>query len=1162
MTLLRSLCALVAIVFPALTAEAHMTAPVRFVHESNITQVMLLRGGVTTSAVNPYGNNACGVSTIPFCIMPDGWSKITATPRASGVCSNSGSNSDGSCVVPVDRNPAASFVASTATNQLTILSGAPPTAGQTLVMAGVTAGTTIGVTCGASCFTLSTTPGTIGSIAAYSIAGNDTTCAAQQAGAVLTTEDLPSLVAATPCATLAVGQTKLRNLKSDWLVAKKGGAKITADISGNTLNVSAVASGSLALGHVFTEGPAKSRAITAGSGSTWTINGPAMGTVASQAMETAVDYGLLNGTNGNLVNKNGPPITGPAGPLLITAYGSGNRPLMMRTSKANDGILKLQGSGGNNLGILGLRLYDSINDPISPYWVGATIVGDTGTTNGCATNTEICNITGGVPSRVVGGSVYFAWGTGVSNVAVTAVTGTSITLNTTIPSAARGVGVIYQLEDRSGAAVVQGFNSAAASDFLLIEDVRADHGQFVLQQTLTTAQTPNILFRRNMIDYAWSFANGACIYNGSSYISGVQFVVEENVCNYGGINPFRWSGYSSPFNHGFYQHDPSTGIDDKANIVANGAATGIQYREASIFYNNLLISNPVGVSINVKDHNFVGTYNIVTNGTDGNLGYRTAICAAPPCNSGTTISFEGIAVSGAGQFDIRNLTNPGSVYGRIDMTSGILSATSATLGASYIGPTVGLSAGVRGDGVKSGDVLEFVTTQNKGAFIGRNGTLLSAGPANTTDGEYLGPTTVDIDTTADTITETGGVTKVRVGDAPFTIDVAAAGLPPEISIGQTICTDSQSSVYKVYFPTAGVCVPGTTTINFTGANKTGVTRSGERKFLFNVGLPTVQPVTWAGVPAWVTPGMPVTASGSSAFSCGRATPFWTGQTTTVDYIPPASGGQISYLYLTDPITNILSGKDNGQISFNFGGVGQASAATSAFGPNNVFTLANNTIGAPSGINAITGGACTWGANAANNYIYGWSDISTADNFVDNTTTNPVTPPGGTAYSATNFINAASQVLATTSNTKYLEANIQAVDADLRGTTCMVTTAAPVAPATGSVVSIAGACVPPIAGDMAFDASGSHPLPWATGIPPGQTIGSTFYVDKALTTIGTPFAMKFGSDARYLSLALSQSKETGWNLLYGANYANNKIRTNIKCGDTTEHGPSTPACPAQ
>jgi hypothetical protein len=79
------------------------------------------------------------------------------------------------------------------------------------------------------------------------------------------------------------------------------GAKITGSISGNTLTVSAVASGSVAINQTIasdesiTSGRVRpGTKITAGSGTTWTVDGAAQ-TVASGAMNLMG----MTGTGGN-----------------------------------------------------------------------------------------------------------------------------------------------------------------------------------------------------------------------------------------------------------------------------------------------------------------------------------------------------------------------------------------------------------------------------------------------------------------------------------------------------------------------------------------------------------------------------------------------------------------------------------------------------------------------------------------------------------------------------------------------------------------------------------------------------------------------------------------------------------------------------------------------
>jgi hypothetical protein len=1019
------------------------------------------------------GVNACGPSnTNNWCFMANGWTKVTAKTRTTGTCSNSSGTSDGTCIVAVDRNVAASFTASTATNQLTILSGTPPTAGQTLVMTGVAAGTTIS---GASSpFTLSTSPGTIGSTAAYSIAGNDTTCASQIATTNYTTEDLSSFSPTAPCATLATAQGKTRLVSADWVVMKLGGA----------------------------------------------------------------DYGALNGTNGNLANKSG---TSTVYPWVFTTYGTGAKAQMVRTDRTVDGLIKLQGIAGNNtVWLLGdVKLYDAVTDPNSVYYSGGAVVGDTGTGNGCATNTEICNIVS-IPSKIAAGSIQAVYGTGVEGGIITSVGASNIVFSgTTVPSAARGVGVTYQINDRSAGQA--GFSSNVAADLLIVEGGEFYYSNITQAVSNTISSTPNIFVRRNTISYSATLANGACIFTDVNYLDGTNFLFEENVCNWGGFYPFRWAQGKRTGTHGLYLHNPSTGQNLTRNIIANSSSTGVQFRDAMTSYNNIMANNAVNVSTNVTVHNFSSSYDVYTNAVPGNFGYRTAICAGT-CTSGTTLSMEGILVSPSADCNpctIKNLSNPGSIVGAINVSSGILTATSATL----TGTGAGLFAGKRGDGVKTGDTLQFMTTASQGVYVARNQQFISAGPAGGTLSQYLGPTTVSVTAASPAVvTETGGATFIRVPDEPF--QFSAGTLPTGLSLATDYCSASTitTNSYEIYLPTAGVCSGGAS-INTTGSNQTGITRTGTRKWLFTVQAPpsAALPVPYTGVQSWVTPGMAIT-TGGIAGQCGGSAPTWTGSTSTVSSITASAGIARGAMISADPSLVSISGKDNVQESFNFGGVSEPNAPTIRVGPNNIFTNVVNTTGAtgnPGTFFAITASPCAWGINAAGNWIHNWNPTNITYNTYDISGGNATSVTNSAAYLASNSFSSYS--LNDIDYTTRLETLLEAYDAEIvRGTTFTGT----IAPngSGGSIVTITGG-TPPVAGDTLFDASGSNPLGWYVQIPPAQTIGSTFFIDQVFTK-GTPFAMRSGSVDHFMACALNQSKRTGWNYTCGANAANNYIRAKM------------------
>lgn len=932
-------------------------------------------------------------------------------------------------------------------------------------------------------------------IIAVSNAGNDTTCALEKASAkgITSSEDLstfsPTLPCLTPLKARQVSVAAARSGKADWMVLKKSNS--------------------------------------------WDggMNGASGGNVQGTGGES----------NSNL--------------MLITAYGVGARPILRKVVFSTDGLILFNSAAGNYSAVTGLKLYDAVSDPTNAtYFNGYTVTGDT-----TASNAVISNVSPAVNADVIANpSRYSIMGTGLPSTGATIVpiasaTSTTITLSGKLAGLS-STGATFQI---SGTNAQAGIGWGAALNTAIVEDMDLTWSNLSIPYNgVSTTTGLNIRIRRNMISHSWNRQFGGTTYfsAGNPGTPSQTILLEENVQNWGGFYPDLWGGAYFAQTHCMYLHDPSY-FTLKKNVTSDCSNTGAQNRDAGTSYNNLWMRSPTLQYANTGRGNTSVSYDVYDSASEYTIGNRTAkatsLCTVSPPTApcATSIKFEGITaylgLSGAGMnnTNLVNLDNPGSVVGRT-LYSNVTAYDTITLSTDGSGTSPGIYAGIRGDGVRSGDRLRSVVNSGIALEHARGGFYFSPGVATGT--VYAGPTTVSVSNgTPILVTEATGAAATRPIDEPFKF--ISGTLPTPLTTTDTYCTVAQGSAYNIYPATAGPTINGATsytcpgvsgnTIDATGGSTApSIPRTGSRKWLFNN---ATNPYTTA-VPTWLAQGM-------SILSPNVPTLF----TGTNSWVASVAADRQSFLTTDSSVTGVATGS----AYMMFDAPNTTNTPTVRLGPNNIFTrcLQRGSGGFQA---AIILDNFDFAVDASSNYIYNCNGTS-ANNLLNNAaqgwTGNGLTPAN---FTSSNTISSASQVLNAANSTTYPNANVPAYDASVGGRTVTGTFAAN--GFGGSIFTVATGNGVIVQDDFPFDNSGSNPIDqYSKFIYKLSSSPETWLVENNTQTIGTPFSIKLGSHEHFMANALNQSKDAGWNTTYTANAANNFIRNAIGCTAA-----STPACPAQ
>lgn len=1046
-------------------------------------------------------DNACG--SVPagqaWCINTAGWTVITPE-TGTGTCLNSGSNYTGTCVAAADDTIASTFNAtisgSTGTAAtLNIAGGASPAVGQTVFTGTAETGITkIGtITAGTNpTFTIAYTGADNPSVVSYnSSAGNDATCASVTAASlsIVSTETLSSVVHPSPCFTTGQAvNNKARTNSSDWIILKKNGD--------------------------------------------W---GGGIGTITTPA-----------GT----ISKSGKSVNHP---LLITGYGTGSRPtlrhgpfsLMGNTNATN--CIGHNGSSGQYIAYIGLRCYDDHLDPNSVNYYGATVTGDVGVAN-CGSATIVCNITPSVPS-FVDTSHYRISGAGFSTVgnAITAFTGTTVT--TSVANSLAATGVKFQIiTSDAGFYISQG----GPTNFVILEDVKADYTTlFSFQENYAaggfdTTMPFQVRLRRNMNPQVGS--NGSNIFTGTNYSSqsNPYMLIEENATGYGGWTPSLWSRPMDVTTHGYYLHDPSVCGNVKSNIIAYQSAD-TQNRPGFSFTNNLFLGGSTNLfsatsqptSSNCGGVNSVESYDVMTLSGDLISGTRTA--TAINAGASPTLTFDGSNM-GTGMHVV-DINNPGAIPNSASLSTA--TATGGTLSVNVV-------AGVRGNGVQTGDTILFLSSQGRGTDLAQGGIYLSSGPAaagscsGTTTQCYAGASTgVTISNASPAVIAEPSTNFSRSANEPFKF--TGGTLPPEIDTLTTYCTDASGASYHIYPSTvdgngATTCPGAAGNLINTSGSSVNATRQGSRLLLFGVSPASSSgTIPYDGVPATLKFGDTVKMDLSN-FSTNP---------TTVSWVAPDRKSVI----VADPIVTASAGAGNGTgqraVIFNIGTAG-SNTVSSTIGPNNLYISQSHLLDVSQGNGAINFDSNTYALTSTNNYAYNWSSATNGAAFRDfGLPGNTISPQLMNTYN----LGCSVQSLPISSNDNtacFPLASIEYYDALNRGSNTFTGNLANNGTG-GTTLTVTGGTSPSV-GDTIFTTSGSN-LPQYTKVVSGSA--GTFTLTNTTGTIAGASLM-FGSDTDYFARAVAQSKDAGWNSTWTAKGFNNWVRNAVQCGNSGVYA-GAPAC---
>jgi hypothetical protein len=828
--------------------------------------------------------------------------------------------------------------------------------------------------------------------------------------------------------------------------------------------------------------------------------------------------------------------------LVIGAASTGARPHLSSNTATDVGCVDTQATRGQYLAIVGIRCDKAVHDPSSPYFQGGTITADT--TAGSPTLSNI-NAGAGLPSQLFTTAAYSLNGNGINNLTPNTAVGagtTTLTMNGNATYTATQMRI--QIQDRQSNV---GMILIGTTNTLIIEDDEFDYGAMTNISTLGTTNfypLVNIFIRRNVFNGSTSsqanmFMNASCPASTSGCPGG-QITIEENASNYAAWNPNIWAYPANPLYHAWYLHNQSVPIFIHGNVVGNNASDN-QYRDCGTASNNLFYNNSIGLSANLQDNQCLINYNVIEAANDNILGMRTVTSFVS--SAGTILSIDG-ALSGMVGGGIVDLSNPGAIPNTATIAS-VHDAFSVNLSTS-------ITSGIRGNGVQPGDTIEVFSPNGGGVLMNASGIFVDSGPASTGSFVFPGPSTgLTVSANSPSIATEPSASFARSQDEPF--QFTAGTLPTGLALNTTYCADpanGSATAYPFYLPTSGLCSGGAD-INATGSNGTSIGRTGSRKFTFSIvenGLPALT------IPTWVTAD-PTCAAGMSAF-VGQITAFprtigGLAGGTTVQYISPNQQTLVTCDASIATITGSSPAGD-GQNTFLFGVPNNPHYPTAQVGPNNIFVRLNTQ--AQGNVFAITWQGTTSGNNGANNYIYNWSRGSTTNNFSD------IGFPGTNlpALSSSQVLNVGTTA---SPNTTYPLANIEAYDAannssGFNGTVMGAATFNPGAGSSydGATLTINSGSAPSI-GDMIFCTDCTQYMTVVSGS------GSSFTVSASpgtMTNVG-PIAMTNGSFAHFISQALAQNSQSGWNPMWTAANANNSIRAAIKCGNQTQY-PGSPACP--
>jgi hypothetical protein len=453
--------------------------------------------------------------------------------------------------------------------------------------------------------------------------------------------------------------------------------------------------------------------------------------------------------------------------MLVTAGGTGARPLISQSGSANLYCWETIANNGQYMAFVGLHCDSAIHDPASAFFQGATITADT-----VAGNPGLNNINGGVglPSQLYTSASYSINGNGINNLTPNAsisAGATSLTMNGNATYTATQMKI--QIQTRNADA---GVSMTGLTNTLIVEDMQFDYGAFGSLGGGSVAlgyPVVNWFLRRNIFNGAtqneanfFMPANCLAAYSPTCPSTG-QITIEENASNFGAWNPNVWAYFATSLDHTWYLHNPNVPIYIHGNSVFNNAADG-QYRDCGPAINNLFWKNSGALAANLQDNPCNISYNVVEQANDNIIANRTATAAA---TSGTVLSIDGVLAGAIGSANgVVNLSNPGSIPNTTFISSG--------RDGFSVNLSTAITAGIRGNGVQIGDNIQVWAGNGYGILSNISGIFVDNGPATIgVTGEFAaGSIASTVSAASPAIVTEPSIASARSQDEPFQFNQA------------------------------------------------------------------------------------------------------------------------------------------------------------------------------------------------------------------------------------------------------------------------------------------------------------------------------------------------------------------------------------------------------
>ncbi len=164
------------------------------------------------------------------------------------------------------------------------------------------------------------------------------------------------------------------------------------------------------------------------------------------------------------------------------------------------------------------------------------------------------------------------------------------------------VGLSFEAHTNTGLNGPHGIRLDRPGQNLLIEDVElSKYATNIVVQSVDAARPfENLVIRRSVIRDAFAQHTGV---SGGSHSQGVYtsnvrgILIEENVLDHNGHNPDIANANPTMYNHNLYIQSDSDELIVRGNIIARGAAHGLQARPGGVVEENLFLDNSMAFFI-------------------------------------------------------------------------------------------------------------------------------------------------------------------------------------------------------------------------------------------------------------------------------------------------------------------------------------------------------------------------------------------------------------------------------------------------------------------------------------------------------------------------------------------------------------------------------------